>query len=411
MRIPLGFAQILIRLAAAPVLFAILVALSACQSTNPGGAAQATPPPTANVPIDVGPIRPQPPRVPRVALLLPLSGPHAAIGSSMLQAAEMAFFDVADQEFVLLPRDTGGTLEGAARAAAEVLDQGAALILGPLFSTSVAAVAPIARERGVNVVSFSTNPAVAGDGVFVMGFLSGDQVDRVVAHSLTTGLFRFAALVPNSPYGQQVAAEYQQAVLSRGGQLTRLEFYDPSLPDNSEVVRRFRGAGGDAPLPFDAVLLPVGGQALITIAPMFPYFDIDPGEVRFLGTGQWDTPGLGREPALVGGWYAAADPEARAQFVGRYQTVFGTTPPRLATLAYDATALAAVLAKRPGGPEFTIEVLTDEDGFTGLDGLFRFNPSGRVERSLAVLEIGPDWAAVINPAPTAFLEQRLPLTE
>ena len=433
MRDPIGFVRKWTRRAAAPLAAAAVVFLSACQSTNVPDHAQATPYGAAPgyQPFET---LMAPPRVPRVALLLPLTGSYAALGTSMLQAAEMAFFDIADQDFVLLPRDTGGTPDGAARAAEAALADGAALILGPLFSTSVSAVAPIARSRGVNVISFSTNPHVAGAGVFVMGFLSRDQIDRVVQYSITSGLWRFGGLVPNSPYGQQVAAEFQDSVLQQGGQLTRLEFYDPNLADNSEVVRRFadyasRGAqrkqliaelkrqgtedaaaelrrlavadtAGE--LPFDAVLLPVGGQALVSIAPLLPYYDIDPTVVRFLGTGQWDAPGLGREPALVGGWFAAPDPAGRASFESRYQAVFGAAPPRLATLAYDATALSAVLAGRPGGPDFTIPALTIIDGFAGIDGLFRFNPDGRVERSLAVLQVGREQATMISP-PSSFL--------
>ena len=436
MRNPIGFVQKLTRHAAAPLALAAVVFLSACQSTNVPDDAQATPDSSATANQSTAPVL-APPKTPRVALLLPLTGTYAALGTAMLQAAEMAFFDVADQDFVLLPRDTGGTPEGAARAAEEALAAGAALILGPLFSTSVSAVAPIAQARGVNVISFSTNPTVASSGVFVMGFLSRDQIDRVVQHSIAAGLWRFGALVPNSPYGHQVATEYREAVQRQGGQVTRMEFYDPSLPDNSAVVRRFsdyaaRGAqlkrkmaklkqqGTEeaaaelrrlavtdtaGALPFDAVLLPVGGQALASIAPLLPYFDVDPATVRFLGTGQWDAPGIGREPALVGGWFAAPDPAGRASFDNRYQAAFGAPPPRLATLAYDATALSAVLAGRPGGPDFTIEALTVVDGFAGIDGLFRFAPDGRVERSLAVLEVNRESATMISPPPSL-----LPLT-
>jgi ABC-type branched-subunit amino acid transport system substrate-binding protein len=431
MRDPIGFVQKLAQRATALLAAAAVVFLSACESTNVPDHAQATQhPATAGYqPFEA---LMAPPKTPRVALLLPLTGSYASLGTAMLQAAEMAFFDIADQDFVLLPRDTGGTPEGAARAAEEALADGAALILGPLFSASVGAVAPIARSRGVNVISFSTNPHIAGGGVFVMGFLSRDQIDRVVQHSLISGLWRFGALVPNSPYGQQVAAEFQESVQQQGGQLTRLEFYDPGLADNSEVVRRFadyasRGVelkkqiaglkGQDTEeakaelrrlevadtageLPFDAVLLPVGGQSLVSIAPLLPYYDVDPTVVRFLGTGQWDAPGLGREPALVGGWFAAPDPAGRASFESRYEAVFGAAPPRLATLAYDATALSAVLAGRPGGPDFTFQALTVVDGFAGIDGLFRFNPDGRVERSLAVLQVGRNDATMISPPPS-----------
>jgi hypothetical protein len=49
----------------------------------------------------------------KVGLLLPLSGPAAELGQDMLQAAEMALFDVGPNDVVLLPRDTAGTPAGA----------------------------------------------------------------------------------------------------------------------------------------------------------------------------------------------------------------------------------------------------------------------------------------------------------
>ena len=73
----------------------------------------------------------------RVGLLLPLSGPYAAEGESLLHAAQLALFDTADERFFLLPRDTGGTAPGAERAALALLEDGVDLILGPLFAEGV----------------------------------------------------------------------------------------------------------------------------------------------------------------------------------------------------------------------------------------------------------------------------------
>ena len=123
-----------------------------------------------------------------------------------------------------------------------------------------------------------------------------------------------------------------------------------------------------------------------------------------LGTGQWDEPGIGREPALVGGWYAAPPPNARANFDAQYRKVYGSRPPRLATLAYDATALATVLARNPDGPKFTFKALTTPSGFTGRDGIFRLLQNGLPERGLSVLQIGPRTHKVISPAPDSFSE-------
>ncbi len=133
-----------------------------------------------------------------VALLLPLSGPSAGLGAAMLDAAQMALFEIGAERLLLLPRDSGGTPEGARRAAADALADGAALILGPLFSGSVAAVSPLAKAAGVNVVAFSSDRRVAEPGIFIMGFLFDQQLGRVIRFAIERGLGRFAALAPAS---------------------------------------------------------------------------------------------------------------------------------------------------------------------------------------------------------------------
>ena len=123
--------------------------------------------------------------------------------------------------------------------------------------------------------------------------------------------------------------------------------------------------------------------------------------MRYLGTALWNDPRLGTEPTLVGGWFAAPTPRLWDNFKARYQQSFGSAPPRIASLAYDATALAAVLAQQPGGG-FRQETLAQRGGFVGIDGIFRFLPSGEVERGLAVMELQRGEVRVIDPAPQSF---------
>jgi ABC-type branched-subunit amino acid transport system substrate-binding protein len=371
-------------------------------------------------------------RVP-VGLLVPLSGPHARVGAALLNAAQMALFDMAGERFTLLPRDTEGTPDGAGAAARELLDEGVRIILGPLLATSVSAVAPEARAAKVPVVAFSTDRTVAGEGVFLIGLLPREQVERVVTFALSQGYLRFAALAPDTAYGTAVVEALREVAVQTGAVVTQVEFYDPS-GDNTEIVRRLanydaRRAALEAQVrelrarddevsrqalrrlqtretlgdvSFDAILLPEGGDRLRALAPLLPYYDIDPAKVRLLGTAQWDDSSLGTEPALVGGWFAAPPPAAHAGFVERFTELYGRPPHRLATLAYDATALAAVLAQAVGGPDFSIEALTAEHGFAGLDGIFRLLPDGPAQRGLAVLEMHRNEFRVVSPAPEVF---------
>lgn len=333
-----------------------------------------------------------------VGLLLPLSGPSGTLGQAMLDAAEMALYDLADDQLELLTRDTKGTPDGASAAARQVLSQGAQIILGPLLAPEVGAVKPLAQGAHVPVVAFSTDTTLAGDGIYLMGFPPSEEVARVTSYAHAQGHDHFAVLAPNTPYGQVIADAVKDAVAANGATLSRTEFYDPAPNGIAAAVKRFAGEGVD----YDALFLPEGGARIKALAPQLPYFKIDPDQVKFLGTGLWDDPTIGTEPSLDGGWYAAPAPSARAPFEQRFTQLYGHAPPRLATLGYDATALAAVLARAPQGADFSDQALTNPNGFSGLDGIFRFRQNGLVQRGLAILQVQRGGNTIVDPPPTTF---------
>jgi len=334
---------------------------------------------------------------PKVGLLLPLSGSSAALGQAMLQASEMALFDAPDNGVELLPRDTKGAAAGAADAARDVIAQGAKLIIGPLLAAEVEAVKPVAAQAHVPVLAFSNAAQYAGNGVFLLGFQPSQEIARVVAFAKAKGYGRFAMLAPRSTYGDIAVGAFKDAVQAAGAELARIDYYDPAAANLDPAVKRF-AAGAN----FDALMIPDGDGRLKLLAPLLPYDGIDPDTVKFLGTGLWDEAGLGVEPALNGGWYAAPAPELRATFQSRYLALYKQQPPRLATLGYDATALAVVLAKASPDGGYSPDALANPSGFSGLDGLFRLNPNGMTQRGLAVLEVQRGVPVVIDPAPADF---------
>lgn len=369
----------------------------------------------------------------RVGLLLPLTGPYAAEGETLLRAAQLALFDTADKRFTLLPRDTRGTAAGAERAARALLADGVDLLLGPLFAEGARAVAAGARAEGVTVVAFSTDRVAASEGVYLLGHTPRSQIRRIFAHAAANGYRRVALLAPETRYGVAVADEAATAALLSGLSLTRVRTYAPDAADAAEVVRglaeydrRSRALKDEraalarqndaaarrrldrlstldtlGALPFDAVLLADGGARLRQVAPLLPYYDIDPAQIRLLGTGLWEDPASLGERALTGGWFAGPDPATREAFESRYRRVFGEPPGTIATLAYDATALAAALAR--AGATFGPEAIENRGGFLGADGLFRFDADGIAERGLAVFEVaGGGRTVVVSPAPARF---------
>jgi len=436
------------------VCLAALLALGACTADNGKGAgpvAQGAPATAAPAPLDRTPLaeapRPVPPAgVPvgaRVALLVPLTGPQAALGRDLLDAAQLAIFDLAGPDFTLVPHDTGASTAGAEQAARAALTHRAAPVRGPFFSDSAQAVAPLLRGAGVPAVAFTNDASVSGNGVWAMGFRPSPQIERAVRHAAAQGAQRFAMLVPDTAYGRLVASAAEQAVAAAGGQLVAAETYTPGdragtdatvrrlarydarhralLAQRAELAQRNDDIAREAlrrldkldtlgDPGFDAIVLAAGGQEVLGLAPLLAFYDIDPGQVRLIGTWLWEDRALGTEPAMLGARFAAPSPEARGAFRARFEQAYGRAPARLATLAYDAVALAAVLAAEAqqtegapaGASPYTLPALTDANGFAGIDGIFRLLPDGQVERGLAILEVRRDGPVVVDPAPATF---------
>lgn len=352
----------------------------------------------------------------RAVLLAPLSGPYAAWGQALSNAAQLALFEVADKRLSLIPLDTRGTAEGAAAAAQQAITQGADILLGPLFSPEVKAAAPVARDQGIPMLAFTTDRAAVGSGVYALGFLPDSQVSRVVAQARAEGRERFAMLTPSTDYGRAMAEVFRRAVTEQGGRVVKVDYYDPQAADYTALVKRFtevdartRGRTKETTTPvpppsFDAVMIPDEGTRLRSLTSLITYFEVDPEQVRFLGTMMWDDSRLAAEPSLQGGWYPAAPVAAHQDFEARYVKAFGPLPARvgaIASISYDATALAAALAKAGLG-DYSAAALTNPNGFAGVDGVFRLLSSGMSERGLSVKELRKDGVREVAPPPAMF---------
>lgn len=342
----------------------------------------------------------------KVALLLPLTatGHTEAVAKAMKQAGELALFELDNPAFQLIVKDDKSTPEGARAAAEEAIKEGAEVILGPLFAGSVQAVAPVARQAGIPVIAFSNDRQVAGNGVYLLGFLPQQEVDRVVSHSLAQGHRRFAALLPQDAYGKVVEAAFRNAVTTGGGIIAALETYPAGTNAMVEPAQRIATAlrqAEEAQQPIDALFVPGGAETLPSLGPLLAYANLDTARVKLLGTGGWDYANIGRESVFLGGWYASPDPRGWREFSERFARTFGSSPPRLASMAYDAVSIAIRLSGQPAGARFTAASLARAAGFSGVDGPLRLLESGIAQRSLAVLEVQGIGAKVVDP-PNGF---------
>ena len=337
----------------------------------------------------------------RVALILPLSaqGNAGVAASSMKNAADLALAEFKNPNIQLLVKDDGGTPQGAQAGAQQAINEGAEIIIGPLFAEAVSAVGAVARQRNIPVIAFSTDVSVATRGVYLLSFLPETDVKRIVEFSVSRAKRSFAALVPDSAYGTVVEAAFQQEVARRRGRIVALEKYPPDPNRLGEPVRRVAQAAAHV----DAILIPDGGDAVSQVVRALAGAGVNTKRVQLLGTGVWsDDQRIMGDTTLDGGWYPAPDPAGFRNFAARYRARYGQDPVRTATLAYDAVALVAALVKTQGPARFSEQVLTNSSGFAGIDGVFRFRADGTNERGLAVLRVTPGGGQVISPAPKSF---------
>ncbi|MGY3486101.1 ABC-type branched-subunit amino acid transport system substrate-binding protein [Bradyrhizobium sp. USDA 4011] len=333
----------------------------------------------------------------KIGLILPLSasGNAGLAAQSMRNAAEMALAEFQNPNIQLLIKDDGGSPQGAAQGTQQALSEGAEIILGPLFAGSVPATAQLTRPRGTSVIAFSTDSSVAGHGVYLLSFLPESDINRIVDYSAGIGKRSFAAMVPDNAYGNVVEAAFKQAVGRKSGRVVAFEKYGA---DRATPARTVAQALGQA----DALLLADDGDSVVATADALTAAGANLRNIQLLGTGLWDNPRVSASPVLQGGLYAAPDPSGFRSFAGRYRAKYGGEPVRTATLAYDAVALVAALARTQGAQRFAPETLTNPSGFAGIDGLFRFRSDGTNERGLAVMKVASGGGTPVAGSPKSF---------
>ncbi len=333
----------------------------------------------------------------RVGLLLPFSlRPQDA--ASLYNAAELALFELGDENTLLIPRDAGATEASANAAARALMTDGADIIIGPVLREGVAGAANAAQSENVPVIGFSSDRTIGGNGVYLLSFQLEDEVTRLVSYAASQNIRSIALLAPANEYGRRVESALRAEAQARGVTIATSQLYNRTDVDAVAAARAL--ASGARP---QGIIIADSGAPLRAISTALVQAGVDTRQVRLMGTSVWAGEAE-REPSLAGGWYVAPDPSARTEFDNRYRQAFGESPTRLASLGYDAVALAALLSRDRGAQGITRSSIENREGFAGSDGLFRFRQNGAIERGLAIIEVRQNSSGVLEAAPRRFPE-------
>jgi ABC-type branched-subunit amino acid transport system substrate-binding protein len=339
----------------------------------------------------------------QVALLVPSGSGQASddfLARSLENAARLAIADLNGTSVDLRVYPTGGQPGQAASAAQTAVADGAQVILGPLFAQEANAAGNAVAASGVNVLSFSNNPAVAGGNVFVLGPTFQNTANRLSRYAVRQGKSRVMVLYDRTAAGEVGRDAIQAGVAAAGGTVvntTGYEFSQNGLVQAAPLMAATARSGVDA-----LFMTADTAGALPLLTQLLRDNGVDPAATQFIGLTRWDIPAATTAlPGVQGGWFALPDPGPYQQFQGRYAAAYGEAPPPVASLAYDGIAAIGALAGRDNGA-ISAQSLTQGSGFAGVGGVFRLLPNGSNERGLAIAQIRNNPVVVIDPAPRSF---------
>jgi ABC-type branched-subunit amino acid transport system substrate-binding protein len=310
----------------------------------------------------------------------------------------MALFDVNDSGFELLPFDTQGTRSGTTRAVNNAAAEGVRLVLGPLVADNVQSAGIAARRHNLQVIGFTTDSTKVGGNVMTLGILPNDQGKRIAQYAANANLNRIAIITTNDSYARAVISAFETESATQNVTIVEKQALR-SAADASRIAQMLKAQEER----FDAIFMPIGNPHLANMARSLAESQLGTNVKPWLGAGLWDDTAIQSNPLMRNAVYAAPSPQQRTNFERQYRSVYGENPHRLASLAYDATALSIVMLRQDRGT-ITRPSLLNPNGFSGIDGIFRFQQSGLPERGLAIHKIvAANRTTIVENAPSSFV--------
>ena len=351
----------------------------------------------------------------RAAILLPLSGAYQSVGTELRKAVDMAVISLAPPQFEVIYIDTA---KAPAEAAYAAIAADADVIIGPVFSSHTAVIAPIAIENRIPVLSFSNNSTITNPGVWIMGQQPEHEMEAVLNYAMASlaaienippEQARIAIVTNDTAYGRTLRDYSIRHLITAGAAQPAQLLLDQTVLENEnrlqQSIRQFARWTKENPSPeFDMVIICGDADFTLTVAPVLVWHDLDPAKVRFVGSSQWNRADMITEPSLQGGLYATLPTDRRQRFEKVWNTYFTEPPGDLAPLGFDAVAVASLMTgdATTDNEDMANNVLLRETGFAGFSGVFRFYPDGSHRRHLEVRQINRFRSATVRPADTTF---------
>jgi branched-chain amino acid transport system substrate-binding protein len=341
-----------------------------------------------------------------------MTGSEATFGTSTHNGIELAIRQinaaggVKGKKLKVISLDDQGKNEEAATAVTKLITQDKVVaILGEVASSRSIAMAPIAQEHKVPMITpSSTNPKVTelGDYIFRVCFLDPFQGTVMARFAADTLKVKKVAVLRDikSDYSVGLADFFSDTFKKSGGEIVVDQSYSSGENDFKAQLTAIRAKDPEA------IFVPGYYTEVGLIARQAKELGI---KAPLMGGDGWDSPKLkeiGGE-AIDGSYFSNHYSEENKspvvqEFIARYKEAFNVVPDGLAAMGYDAAKVLVDAMNRAGSTESKAlrDAIAATKDFPGVTGKITIDAKRNAVKSAVVLKVentGFKYQTTIDP--------------
>ena len=280
--------------------------------------------------------------------------------------------------------------------------------------------------QGVIFFSYSSNSSLAKDCVYLINFFPQNELSQLMLYLNDDA--KVALIYPENEYGYLINSLIDNIIFESKAVLVNRSSYKEELSNVRESVKelgkyelrkyelnrqkqilsskkdekskkrlkkleRFKTTSD---YDFTHILIADYSLNLLQVAPLLPFYDIDPNIVQFMGTGVIDDKTFFYEPSLQGAIYPGVPEKRRINIINNYNEIYEDEFLRISTLPYDLIGLINFIYSKEYKLGDVVKLLNNPNKkFNGIDGNFYFK-NNIIERDLNILKINNGNSFAIN---------------
>ncbi len=303
--------------------------------------------------------------------------------------------------------------------------QAGKIFIGPINKADTKVAKNLCNDNTI-IFSFSSDTELAGNCLYLINFFPQNELEQLFK-SLDEST-KVTLIYPENEYGYMINSIIDEVINDTESVLVNRASYKNDLSNVREAIKelgkyelrkyelerqkqilksktdkeslkrleKLKKFKTTTDYDFTHILIADYGLNLLQVAPLLPYYDIDPNIVQFLGTGVIDDENFFYEPSLQGTIFPGVEKKKRQKLISQYNEVYEDSFLRISTLPYDLLGILNYIYKRNLNMDEVVKLLNSSTiRFDGLDSGFYFN-NNMIERDLDILQILNGKALKIN---------------